>query len=39
MEAFSIANFKKGGVSFGFEKDFLLKRMSSIRDAVYGENS
>lgn len=39
MEAFSIANFKKGGVSFGFEKDFLTKRMSQIRGAVFGETS
>ena len=39
MEAFSIGNFKKGGVSFGFEKDFLLKRMLQIRSTVYGENN
>ena len=35
--AFTIKNFKKGGESSGFGKDFLEKRMSQLRGSVFGE--
>ena len=36
MEAFTITNFKKGGVSFGFAKEFLSKRINLFKTIVYG---
>lgn len=36
METFSISNFKKGGVSFGFTKDYLSKRISQFKSIVFG---
>jgi hypothetical protein len=38
MEVFNITNFKKGGVSFGFTKDYLSKRLADFKATVYGEN-
>lgn len=37
MDAFTITNFKKAGVSFGFAKKFLTKRLASFRSHVFGE--
>lgn len=31
MDAFTIDNFKKVGVSFGFTKKFLTKRLANFR--------
>jgi len=39
MEAFTINNFKKGGVSSGFVKEYLTKRMNQFKQDVYGEAS
>ena len=39
LEVFSITNFKKGGVSFGFTKEFLSKRLSEFRQQVYGDGN
>ena len=38
MEVFNITNFKKGGVSYGFTKDFLSKRLDDFKATVYGES-
>jgi hypothetical protein len=38
MEIFNISNFKKGGVSFGFSKDHLSKRITQFKSFVFGEN-
>ncbi len=37
MDAFTITNFKKAGVSFGFTKQFLTKRIQNFRTKVYGD--
>ncbi len=37
MDAFTISNFKKAGVSFGFGKKFLTKRLATFRSHVFGE--
>ena len=39
MKIFTINNFKKGGVSFGFAKEFLTSRLQSFRNHIYGEVS
>lgn len=36
MEVFTVTNFKKGGVSQGFTKDYLSNRLGEFRNAVYG---
>lgn len=37
MIVFTVTNFKKGGVSQGFTKDYLSKRLLSFKNTVYGE--
>lgn len=37
LEAFTLANFKKGGASSGFAKDYLEKRIKTIKSVVYGD--
>ena len=37
MEVFTITNFKKGGVSFGFAKEYLSKRLQEFKATIYGE--
>lgn len=39
LEAFTLANFKKGGASSGFDRDFLVKRFAAFKSLVYGEDS
>ena len=36
VQTFAILNFKKGNVSFGFEKNFLSKRLNAIKSQLYG---
>ena len=38
LEVFTITNFKKAGVSFGFAKEFLGKRLHAFRATIYGDN-
>lgn len=38
METFTISNFKKGGASFGFTKNYLSKRINQFKNIVYGDN-
>ena len=38
LEVFTITNFKKAGVSFGFAKEHLGKRLNAFRATIYGEN-
>jgi hypothetical protein len=37
LEAFTLANFKKGGATSGFNKLYLTKRVDEFKAAVYGE--
>jgi hypothetical protein len=37
LEAFTLANFNKGGASSGFDKHYLSKRMQVFKSFVYGE--
>lgn len=37
LEAFTLANFKKGGATSGFNKQYLNKRFSKFKSIVYGE--
>lgn len=37
LEAFTLANFKKGGASSGFDRDFMVKRFATFKALVYGE--
>lgn len=37
MEAFTLANFRKGGASSGFAKEYLSKRIRHFKSIVYGE--
>lgn len=37
LEVVQINNFKKGGVSYGFSKDFLSNRLNDFRSQVFGE--
>ncbi|CDW73494.1 UNKNOWN [Stylonychia lemnae] len=37
IEVLQITNFKKGGVSYGFTKDFLSNRLNTFRNSVFGE--
>lgn len=37
LEAFTIANFKKGGAVSGFAKEYLNKRINSFKSIVYGD--
>jgi hypothetical protein len=36
MEAFTLANFKKGGATSGFVKDYLDKRFTQFKSLLYG---
>lgn len=38
MEVVQITNFKKGGVSFGFTKNYLQSRLGTFRSQVFGES-
>lgn len=38
MEVMQITNIKKGGVSFGFTKDYLQSRLGDFRTQVFGES-
>lgn len=37
LETFTLANFKKGGATSGFTKNYLQKRMNQFKAVVYGE--
>jgi len=37
MEAYTVTNFKKGGVSQGFVKEYLSKRINNFKQIVYGD--
>lgn len=37
LETFTIDNFKKGGVSFGFAKEFLSNRINQFKQIVHGD--
>jgi hypothetical protein len=37
LEAFTITNFKKGGVTFGFAKEYLAKRLIIFRRQIQGD--
>ena len=36
LESFTISNFNKGGVSFGFVKEHLSKRIAQFKQVVFG---
>lgn len=38
MEAFTISNFKKGGASTGFAKEYLSKRINQFKSVIYGDD-
>ncbi len=37
LEAFTLANFKKGGATSGFDREYLNKRFAKFKAVVYGE--
>ena len=37
LEVFTLANFKKAGITSGFAKEFLQKRMSQFKSSVFGD--